>query len=199
MRSPVPTQHVTISYNAKRDAHETIRPAPDPGDSPATRHCLFCRQTRRSRDAAGFPTLPRADTDTGRPRRHSWTRTATDRRGPHTVPWPAKLHAPREPAAAARHSDRASASVAARSPCTRAVAAAGVCRARSVSAGVQAKPMHLNGPPLSAPDHAYAHRRGRTPCTISRASRPTRKHGDKAQVQQEHPQARRHPPATAVA
>jgi hypothetical protein len=60
-------------------------------------------------------------------------------------------------------------------------------------------PVHLNGPPLSAPDHTDADRRGRTPCTISRASRPTRKRAAKALLQREHPQAKRHPPATAAA
>jgi hypothetical protein len=40
---------------------------------------------------------------------------------------------------------------------------------------------------------------GKTPCTRARPSRPTRKRGAKAQVQQEHPQTKRHPPATATA
>jgi hypothetical protein len=60
-------------------------------------------------------------------------------------------------------------------------------------------PMHLNGPPLSAPDHADAHRRGRTPCTMARISRPTRKRTAKAQLQQVHPQAKRQTPPTAAA
>jgi hypothetical protein len=39
----------------------------------------------------------------------------------------------------------------------------------------------------------------KTPCTMARASRPTPKRDAQAQLQQEHPQAKRHPPVTAAA
>jgi hypothetical protein len=65
VRSPVPhnasPSHPTRNETLARRSVRRLLPS----DSHATRHCLFCRETRRLRDAAGFPTRSCAGTGTG--------------------------------------------------------------------------------------------------------------------------------------